>query len=357
MRIMLIYRDALKTGGYPRDIRRLSSSLADRGLEVLLFADEGAERGEISAGVEIREIRHAAGAAAVSDLAHVFGPFIPAHLPALRAAQRASTPVIVSTLAQIMPHVMRHHLLRKEIYLRAISPFLQSACFHAFGPEEEKWLRRRFPRHRILHASLGLYPFGDGPLPEEAVPAQAGPLRLLFFGRNDIHQKGIDILLEGFSRALAPRSAEITLTIAGMPWGDSIRRIEEMVRRSGLRGAVTLAGPTDQAGKAALYSRADYLVFLSRWDGPPRPVRDAITVGLPVVVSPETNMGHLVEEFGAGVQVALDPDAVAGCLRSLASTRQIRTLHAAGAAALRERLSWDMVARDYADMYREAAGA
>jgi glycosyltransferase involved in cell wall biosynthesis len=351
MKIALVYRDALQGGGYPRDVRWLSSALLGSGMKVLLLADEGRETDGLAAGVEIRRISEATRIAGEADLVHVFGPFIPSHALVIRSARGGASPLVLSTMAQLMPHAMKRKRLKKELYLRAISPWTKKIRLLAFGPEEERGLRRYFPRHAIFQASLGVFQCPASAL-QPSAPRKGGNLSLLFFGRNDRLQKGLDILLLGFSKAKAD-GAGIRLTIAGQPWRDSGRYIDGFLKRHGLEEVVTIAGPTDENVKWQHFDSADYFVFLSRWDGPPRPVREAIAAGLPLVVSPETNMGHLVELYGAGVQVPLDPDAVAGCFRALASTPDSRPRFASGVSALRDRLSWDRLARDYAEIYGE----
>jgi hypothetical protein len=157
-----------------------------------------------------------------------------------------------------------------------------------------------------FEASLGVFP-----VPVAIAEAQWRKMErtdgadLLFFGRNDVYQKGIDILLEGFARAVRS-GVNVRLAIAGWPWMDSERYIRSFIESHGLGDAVRLVGPVDEKTKYDLLAAADYLVFLSRWDGPPRPILEAIAVGTPVIISPETNMGDLVHEYEAGLQVGVD---------------------------------------------------
>ena len=351
MRVALVYRDALQAGGYPRDVRWLSSTLRGCGVEVMLLADDGGETDGLDSGADIRRISELSRITGCVDLIHVFGPLIPRHAFAMARARAEGKPLILSTFAQLMPHAMKKGRLKKNLYLKLISPWTGRAQLLAFGPAEELGLRRYFPRHKVFQASMGVYPSLPAALPPSS-PRSTGELRLLFFGRNDRFQKGLDILLQGFQKAVAD-GASVRLTMAGRPWRDSGKYIEGFLHRHRLEDRVSVAGEEDENAKWGHYASADYLVFLSRWDGPPRPVREAITTGVPLVVSPETNMGHLVERYGAGIQVALNPEAVARCFCSLASAPNSRLRFASGLAALRDRLAWNRVALDYAEIYRE----
>ncbi len=348
MRIAILYRDALQPGGYPRDVRSLSSSLAGRGVEVVLFAAEGAETEGLTDGVLLRPLSDFRKSAVRGDLVHIFGLLIPSHALALRRLH-SGPPLVVSTLAQLMPHGMRKSRVKKELYLAAIGRWLKKAVFHAFGPVEQQTVLRRFAGHSAFQASLGLST-AAGPRHPESGRRRDGRLRLLFLGRNDFRQKGLDILLRGFGLAVEG-GAEASLIIAGRPWRDSRERLERFVRRFGLQDRVQVLGEVSEVGKQELLASADYLVFLSRWDGPPRPVREAISAGLPVIVSPETNMGHLVEQYGAGIQVPLEAARVAEVFLELASHPSAAARYAEGVLKLREGLRWDQVAATYLAAY------
>jgi glycosyltransferase involved in cell wall biosynthesis len=291
------------------------------------------------------DFRDAAGRC---DLVHIFGLLIPSHALALRGL-RLGSPLVVSTLAQLMPHGMRRSRLKKELYLAAITPWLGKASFHTFRPVEEQSVLRRFGSRVTFQASLGVF---SATRPSHPKPSRRPdePLRLLFLGRNDFRQKGLDILLQGF-RLAVEGGVEASLRIAGRSWRDSRERLNGLVRRFQLEDRVQVLGEVSEDGKRELYATADYLVFLSRWDGPPRPVREAIAAGLPVIVSPETNMGYLVERHEAGVQVALDLERVAEVFRELASRPRGYTRYAKGVLKLRETLHWDKVAATYLAAY------
>jgi glycosyltransferase involved in cell wall biosynthesis len=179
----------------------------------------------------------------------------------------------------------------------------------------------------------------------------------VFFGRNDIYQKGLDILLEAYAstlRLLGSHAADsVMLTIAGQPWNGSTRYLSGCVRRLGIESSVTMLGEVDESTKSRLLKDADYLIFLSRWDGPPRPIREAIAAGTPVIVTPESNMGELVEKFGAGLQVTLTIDRVAkGLLRAVLDDKLLE--HSLqGVKHLQSHLAWDRVAEDYIRGYSD----
>ena len=225
----------------------------------------------------------------------------------------------------------------------------KSVALHVFSEAELpvlRWILRRAP---VFRAPLGIFPPPEGRT--SSAPASGGNRRspaegpVLFLGRNDVSQKGIDHLLRGFARALA-RGFCTPLVIAGRPWGDSHVQIRRLCAELGIEGQVSVLGEVDEDTKWELLRRARCLAFLSRWDGPPRPVREALSVGTPVIVSHGTNMADLVASEGAGAAVPEQVDAIADALLATNDAACVAAWRD-GALRLAERLAWPRVARCY----------
>lgn len=354
MKVGFIYTDILGKGGYPRDIRWLASALTSHGVRVVLFCrfvkDSRVTEG-LSEEVQIEPLDNL-GRSKV-DLYHLFGIFIPDQLWRLRQLMRK--PLVVSPMGHLMPYHLRRKALKKALYLRLVKPVLRRVrWFHVFSDiEGASVVHYLGDGVRTFEAGLGVFPApSNAGNAKRNIEQGDGLTRLLFFGRNDIYQKGLDILLKGYVRAVQ-RGVSVTLTIAGQPWGDSERYIREFVNREKIDKAIQVIGPVDEATKWKLLNETDYLMFLSRWDGPPRPIREAIAVGTPVIVSPETNMGGMVSEFRAGIQVELNPERVAEAILQVSRNRSLQKEHRQGVVKLRERLSWQRVAEDYIQGYSQ----
>ena len=113
-----------------------------------------------------------------------------------RRLLRSGTPVVVSPLGQLMPHGYAVRRWKKAPYLRLIAPWLDGAWFHTFGPAESAALDLHFRGAPRFEAPLGVYPCPAGADPGARAGRNRGPATFIYLGRNDIHQKGIDLLLE-----------------------------------------------------------------------------------------------------------------------------------------------------------------
>jgi glycosyltransferase involved in cell wall biosynthesis len=342
MDITIVHFGALQPGGYPPDTRALAAALGERNHDVTLIAEDGPRRDGLGSA-EVVEPKDVTGPVA-ADVVHMMGlvrPFQVRHVKRMYSA----TPLVVSPLTQLASEHMQRSRRKKRLYF----PFLRRSLagrplsVHGFSNLELAEVDRF-----LSPLSTFVAPSGVFDPPDVRWNGTGG--YMLFFGRNDVHQKGLDLLLEGYAR-YRTGGGVTPLVIAGQAWGTSRRVLEQMAVEG-----VRLHGEVQEEEKWDLLARARSLFFLSRWDGPPRPIREALSIGCPVVVTPGTHMADVVDEYSAGRSVRFDGDAVA---TAMAATDDDRSVAAAadGALRLRERLSWGRVAADYEAGFEQAIEA
>jgi glycosyltransferase involved in cell wall biosynthesis len=352
MKIAFVYCHALENGGYPRDVRWLASALVKHGIDLTLFCNLGVQEEGLKELVKIDSIEHFWGEINEFDLVHLFGFFVPQHTSYLRKLDSYNKLTVISPLSHLMPYAMNVSTFKKKLFIKYLYRSIKKVRFHVLSPLEKKVVKKYFPDNNFFEASLGVFP-SEVNLNEKSINVEDYRLNLIFFGRNDIYQKGIDILLESFRKVCSYHN-NIHLTIAGQPWKDSEKYIQNHIVENGLQKNISIFKSVSEDQKWKLMNKADYLIYLSRFDGPPRPIREALAVGLPVIVTPETNMGHLVKEFKAGLQVTLNSENVATSINSIFKKSQLRESHIEGVKQLKNRLSWENVALEYIKGYESS---
>ena len=361
LKVGLVYQDALAGGGYPRDVRALAVALREIGCDVTLFTDRAKhpERAEIADDIRVSPLGSLLRSRARIDLLHVIGLFLPRHLAVLARFAAGSTPVVLSPLSHLQSlAISSNRAAQKRSSMAALAPLLRRLdAVHVFSETERSSLSRwkGLRETPSFIASLGIHDTTDLGAPTDP----EGPARIVFFGRNDVHQKGIDLTIRGFAHFVRENSDSDDgprLVVGGRSHGSSTARIREILQAENIGSRVDLLGSVADEERSRLLRTAAILVFMSRFDGPPRPIREALSVGTPCLVSYESNMGELVESFGAGRAAALDPAAVASCLQE--AFRSPRTFDSwqVGAQRLRAELAWPNVARTYLRGY-ESIGA
>lgn len=172
----------------------------------------------------------------------------------------------------------------------------------------------------------------------DRLPRSAGPGRkLLFLGRFAIQAKGLDRLVDAFEKAAGP---EDRLTLAGADFRGGLEWLSKRIKASPRSSQIELRGPAWGEGKYALFQEHDLFTHLSRWEGMPLAVVEAMAAGMPVVVSDATNTGDHVRAHNAGWVVA--GEAFADALQSAfaASAEELDRRGAAAAELVNSVMSW-----------------
>ena len=136
---------------------------------------------------------------------------------------------------------------------------------------------------------------------------------ILFMGTLSL-RKNVGTLLEAYARLRASRPDALPLVLAGHRTPASARW-EARCEEAPLKGHVTITGYVDSARKTDLYADAAMLLLPSYEEGFGLPVLEAMSCGVPVIVS---SRGSLPEVAGAAAS-PIDPDDADGFARAMAA--------------------------------------
>lgn len=137
---------------------------------------------------------------------------------------------------------------------------------------------------------------GDSSI-ELAVEHQKNPV-FGFCGRLDIHTKGLDILLNGFSDYLNNHEGKGILWIIGD--GGDKKELLELTKTLNLQSKVKYLGAQYGAQKLELFRKLDCFVLTSRNEGLPGVVLECAALGVPSIVSESTNVNK-IKDYNAGL--------------------------------------------------------
>lgn len=119
-----------------------------------------------------------------------------------------------------------------------------------------------------------------------------------FVGRLDIVTKGLDILLEAFAQF--QRNARLTPELWMIGGGEELSKLQSMAEALGITDYVKFLGPKYGEDKLSLMTAMDYMCLNSRNEGLPGVVLEASGLGVPCIVSKETNMGQYITMSHSG---------------------------------------------------------
>jgi glycogen synthase len=169
---------------------------------------------------------------------------------------------------------------------------------------------------------------------------------LLYFGRSDIHTKGIDVLLGAFA-ALVADFPNLRLKMAGHTNPVSRRALEELVRQSGVGDRVDVLGGVEDGQKRELLRRALFVCMPSRYEGWGIVAVEAAAAGKAVVGTRVSGLVDAVraDETGLLVESGSVPQLEAA-MRRLLLDRELRQGMGLRGREWARRFDWDNIAAE-----------
>lgn len=178
-------------------------------------------------------------------------------------------------------------------------------------------------------------------------------VRFLYIGRLETHIKGLDILLEAVGlRADVMREKHCTLDIYGPDYEGQYKRIEEFIREKKLGDIVCLHHEISGAEKERMLLAADVFIQTSRSEGMPLGLLEAMSYGLPCVITEGTSLGEYVRQYDAGWVAETDAEAIAAAMEKAIEEKNRWQLKSENARKLaEENFSWEKITEKTIEQY------
>lgn len=176
-------------------------------------------------------------------------------------------------------------------------------------------------------------------------------IKMVYWGRIDWYYKGIDRLLKSINWINQNHHKEYNFKVylIGPDYRNSIIKVEEYVSNNGLKEIVDIVKPGDyKSGSKKPLADADLSLYLSRWDGFPRTLRESIHYGVPVLVSSETHFCDYIHKYSCGICVenADDEELLAKSLIEMMSVDKRSSFSSKETQSI-DAISWERIARDF----------
>jgi glycosyltransferase involved in cell wall biosynthesis len=357
MRIGFFYRDYLGAGGMPQETRYMAEAMARRGHEVVVYAYGANPASEHQAGVILRtyktpripfltdpELSRVLRSNEDSlEVLFLIGGHIPQNFGVSRASQRGRIPYVVSVGEAYNPYNLERGRIRKRVWKQFFETIIlnEALAIRCYSRQNIEQLEAYLSGLETFILREGVHAFER----TEAISLfERHHVNLLFLGRISIRKKGIDQLLAAVAR-LSYRHPELRLHLVGpvekrdRSW---FRRLKESMPQESFRHHGAVYGPEKYSSLAG----ADLFVHPSRHEGIPRSIREAMGVGTPLVVTPETNVAEDVERYEAGFVVSCQADSIAAGIEAFLEHPDKDRLRRNVLRMASELYDWDVIAAD-----------
>lgn len=343
--------------GVSQVVRYLARAQADRGESVavlsgvdgLHFPDGGAESIRPSDDILAWQ----------PDVLHFHSVHVPQHVALAARARGAGIRYCVTVHGGLFPAALKRGRLKKTVFnLLFERRFLREASFvHAVSPHEVAAIRGYGFEGPVVVVPNGL-PLDRviEPHPEALhaeYPSLLNQRVFMFIGRLDPWQKGLDLLIEAFSRAALPKAM---LVLVGPDYRGSRRSLERLANRLGIASRVLFTGGVFGPRRANLLAGADVFVHPSRWEGLSLSVLGAAADGKPCLITRDADpLGALERAQAAVIVDATVPGIAAGLKHSASLSGEALQMMSCRARRVAENyLTWPEIADILLTAYQDA---
>ena len=177
----------------------------------------------------------------------------------------------------------------------------------------------------------------------------------LFIGRLDIEVKGLDLLIKSLPLiADELRGLGAKIYIYGPDEDGSMAKLELLIADNQVSDIVLLNGPVNGQSKADAFLKSQFYIQLSRTEGFPTSVLEALAYGLPIIVTEGTTWKETANNKGIGIGVESDLEAISNAILTLFNDDELRCklANAARKYAI-EHFQWKAIAKRQFILYRD----
>ena len=255
------------------------------------------------------------------------------------SAARRRIPFVVTAHGVYNPHVFPSRRFAKWLWATALErkELERALAVHLFFSEERDGLERLH-----VHTPTIIAPNGIATPIDRAWDGGSGGY-LLWLGRFAPHNKGLDLLIRALHEL--PPDSRPELRLHGPDWRSQKHVVEALVRKLDLERWVHIGDPVYGDDKWELISRSAACVYPSRWEGCSMAVLEAISLGVPTLVTPYA-LGESLARDDAVIRVGWTPREVADGILRLKSPEAGRVGRRASETA-RAKFEWRTVAESW----------
>lgn len=182
-------------------------------------------------------------------------------------------------------------------------------------------------------------------IPQVFKPSNQKQKYILFLGRIEVDQKGIDLLLDAFKQ-FHKNYADYKLIIAGMGTSQEIEKMKNNIISASLTKEVILKGRVEGKEKEKLLKNAACLVVPSRFETFSITALEAMAYGAPLVCFSIDGLSWIPENAVVKAPAFNSKTLAKGITNIIADKRLAFTLKKEGYAYAKKH-TWDIIARRY----------
>lgn len=175
----------------------------------------------------------------------------------------------------------------------------------------------------------------------------------VYIGRLDAYHKGLDLMIDAIkSISDFLRDKDCHFDLYGPDANGRFQHVTDLIHEANVQDIVSLHHEVSGEEKERILLGADVFIQTSRFEGMPMGILEALSYGLPSLVTEGTTLGKKISANHAGWSTQTDSHAIAKCIESIVINPQNFTEKSVCARKMIEaEFVWDKVSREAIAFY------
>ncbi len=175
----------------------------------------------------------------------------------------------------------------------------------------------------------------------------------VYIGRLDAYHKGLDLMIEAIqSIADYLRINNCSFHLYGPDAEGRFQHVTELIHNAGVQDIVTLNHEVSGEEKERILLNADVFIQTSRFEGMPMGILEAMSYGLPCIVTEGTTLSEIIQNGKAGWGCKTESGAIAGVMQRAINEKQYLHDYGLGASELiANSFAWSSIAHHIISEY------
>jgi glycosyltransferase involved in cell wall biosynthesis len=346
--------------------RPLDAAVYDHGVEIRYFAATGRGRFYASSLPLLRALYRKIPAV---DIVHIHSIYLFHSTVGAFLCRHFDVPYVIKPHGTLDPYLRGRHRMRKWLHELLVErqTFKSAAAIQFTAIQEMTLATESRAGKRLFNRTVGAIVPNGVVIPEAFEPAAAGEdveglieqfpelrgKRIVLFLSRINFKKGLDILVAAFAR-LSATHRNLHLLLAGPDNEGFGQKVKEWIMSANVADRVTFPGMLRGAYKNAAFKLAEIFVLPSYSENFGIAIVEAMSYGLPVVVSDKVNIWEEISDAAAGLVIKCDAAELEPALASLLGDPELRrAMGERGRQLVHRTFTWEVAGRQMSDLYEQ----
>lgn len=180
-------------------------------------------------------------------------------------------------------------------------------------------------------------------------------IRIVYIGRLEIIPKGLDLLIQAIKCVKEEtdcfRHVE-KIDLYGPDFKGRFAEVNTLISQNGIGDLVTLHPAINGQEKFEKLLNADIFIQTSRHEGMPMGILEAMSIGVPCLVTKGTSLGEIIEQYDAGWVAEVSAESIAKTLVLAINQRsEFYTKSCNAIKLIEDNFSWSIIVKNTIQKY------